>query len=420
MHRVRVLFSLPLFLFAACSENIDDAAVTETDAEDTRITFGEVRKIQSSILSEERELWIRVPDSANDPDERNTAYPVVYLLDGNGHFYSMAGMLHQLSAVNGNMVSPEMILVGIPNTDRFRDLTPTQTEGTSGGGDAFLDFLEVEVVPYIENNFPASSYRTFIGHSLGGLMVIDTLNSRPHLFDNYIAIDPSLWWDDRTVLRESEVALADQDFSGKSLFVTIANTMPAQMSVDQVAEDTKPSTNHIRAILRYTQLADAADDNGLNFGWRYYDENSHGSVPLISEYDGIRFLFPWYEPKEINHFFAQESTPETQLVMDYVTNHFAGVSDRFGYTFHPPQGWVNMLGRSMTARDQSEGALALFNLNLQNYPNSRAAHYWLGDYYASQDDTENAIRHFTHAVEIGEAPQSAQRLAELQSASGAQ
>lgn len=416
MLKIRILFILMLTLFVSCSENSENTAATELDSEDTRITFGEIQKIHSSILNEERELWIRVPDSAKDSDARNTAYPVLYLLDGNGHFYSMAGMLHQLSAVNGNMIAPEMILVGIPNTDRFRDLTPTATEGTSGGGDAFLDFLELEVIPYVESNLPASSYRTFVGHSLGGLMVIDTLNNRPQLFDNYIAIDPSLWWDDRVVLNESEIALAEQDFSGKSLFVTIANTMPAQMSIEQVEADPLPSTNHIRAILRYTQLAEAADSNGLNFAWRYYDDNTHGSVPLISEYDGLRFLFPWYEPKEINHFFAEEVYPETELVMNYVGNHFAAVSDRFGYTFHPPQDWVNMLGRSMTAREQSEGSLALFNLNLENFPNSRAAHYWLGDYYAAQDDAENAILHFSHAVEIGDAPLSAQRLAELEAA----
>lgn len=412
MARIRILLLFTLLFFVGCGDKISSTISAENS--DNHIRFGEIAKIPSTILNEERELWIRTPASANDPDAMNTAYPVVYLLDGDANFYSMAGMIRQLSAVNGNLVSPEMIVVGIPNTDRFRDLTPTHTEGTSGGGDAFLDFLEVEVVPYIENNYPASTYRTFIGHSLGGLMVIDTLNSRPHLFDNYIAIDPSLWWDERVVLKESEVALAEQNFSGKSLFVTIANTMPPEMTVEQVKVDTRDSTDHIRAILRYTQLANDTDNSGLNFDWRYYDNDSHASVALISEYDAIRFLFPWYEPKEINHFFTTDSTASVEVVLNYVTNHFAEVSDRFGYTFHPPQSWVNMLGRSMTSGDQAEGTLALFNLNVQNFPNSRAAHYWLGDYYASQDDTENAIRHFSHALEIGEAPQSALRLAELE------
>ncbi len=182
MTRIRNLLLLTPFSFASCGDTTGRTAATEAPV--NQIRFGEIAKIQSTVLNEERELWIRVPDSAADPDAMNTAYPVVYLLDGNAHFYSFAGMVRQLSSVNGNMVSPEMIVVGIPNSDRLRDLTPTHTEGTSGGGDAFLDFLQDEVMPYIESNYPASDYRTFIGHSLGGLMVIDTLNSRPHLFDN--------------------------------------------------------------------------------------------------------------------------------------------------------------------------------------------------------------------------------------------
>ena len=409
---LRGLIVASFLLAAGCSEQTEITPVA--DNSDNAIRFGEIKKIESEVLNEERELWIRVPDSANDPDVQNTAYPVLYLLDGEANYYSVAGMIRQLSSVNGNMISPEMIVVGIPNTDRFRDLTPTHTEGTSGGGDEFLDFIEFEVIPYIESTYPASSYRTFIGHSLGGLMVIDTLNSRPHLFDNYIAIDASLWWDDRVVLRESETALAEQDFSGKSLFVSIANTMPPGLTVEEVVNDEEESTDHIRALLRYAQIAEQSQASGLNFDWRYYDDNSHGSVALITEYDALRFLFDWYEPKQINHFFMPDATSSVEDVLDYVTNHFDQVSDRFGYTVPPPQAWVNMLGRSMTAWDRPDGTLAMYSLNVENYPNSRAAHYWLGDYYASQDDIENAKLHFSQAMAIGDAPQSAARLAELE------
>lgn len=413
MTRIRfLLLFIPVSLLVGCSGENSGTPSPDDPASDIR--FGEIVKIQSEVLSEERELWIRTPDGAGDADANNIAYPVVYLLDGDANYYSVSGMIRQLSEVNGNMVSPEMVVVGIPNTDRFRDLTPSHTEGTSGGGDAFLDFLENEVIPYVENNYPVSTYRTFIGHSLGGLMVIDTLNSRPHLFENYIAIDPSLWWDERSVLKESELVLLDQNFSGKSLFVSIANTMPEGIAFEQVESDAGAATDHIRAIIRYTQLVEQNENNGLNFDWRYYDEDSHASVAMISEYDAIRFLFSWYVPREIDQLFMEGAIASAEDVVSYATNHFDEVSKRFGYAYSPPQDWVNMLGRSMTVYERPEGTLALFSLNLQNYPNSLAAHYWLGDYYASQDDTENAIRYFSRAVEIGDAPQSEQRLAELQ------
>ncbi len=157
------------------------------------------------------------------------------------------------------------------------------------------------------------------------------------------------------VLKESESVLREKSFSGKSLFVSIANTMPPGMTIEQVQSDTRESTNHIRAILRYTQLASDNVSNGLNFDWRHYENDTHSSVALISEYDAIRFLYPWYVPGEIDHFFAEESTASVQEVVDYVGNHIDQISDRFGYSFHPPQDWVNMRGRSMTAPRQRRG-----------------------------------------------------------------
>ena len=144
---------------------------------------------------------------------KSQRYPVVYLLDGDAHFYSVAGMIHQLSEVNGNTLFPEMIVVGIPNTDRMRDLTPTHSPtgytgdstgvGSSGGGEIFMSFIEKELIPYIDSLYPTAPYKVFIGHSLGGLTVINALLHHTRLFNSYIAIDPSMWWQNQLLLKQS-------------------------------------------------------------------------------------------------------------------------------------------------------------------------------------------------------------------------
>ncbi len=91
------------------------------------ISIGKKDSIYSKLLHEKREIWIHLPGSANGSLFKSQRYPVVYLLDGDAHFYSVAGMIHQLSEINGNTLFPEMIVVGIPNTDRMRDLTPTHS-----------------------------------------------------------------------------------------------------------------------------------------------------------------------------------------------------------------------------------------------------------------------------------------------------
>src|SRR5450755_1302956 len=92
---------------------------------ENKIVIGTIDSINSRILNEQRKVWVYVPNSGSNDFYSKQRYPVVYLLDGDAHFYSVVGMIQQLSSVNGNTICPQMIVVGIPNTDRTRDLTPT-------------------------------------------------------------------------------------------------------------------------------------------------------------------------------------------------------------------------------------------------------------------------------------------------------
>lgn len=395
-----------LALLAACqppaTDSTEENAATESPSNaNNQIVLGDIDTIESQILGEERDLWIYLPRSAENGNSEQR-YPVVYLLDGNGHFRSVSGMIYQLSTTNGNMTVPEMIVVGIPNTDRMRDLTPTHTEGTSGGGTAFLDFIENEVIPHVEENYPASQYRTFIGHSLGGLMAIEALITRPEVFTNYVASDPSLWWDDQSVLRRAEAALKERNFTGKSLFVSVANTMRPGITYETVRDDTNEQTTHIRSILQFAEAAESDSSSGLNFAWKYYDDDSHGSVPLISEYDAFRFLFPWHDPNRRLMSFVNPDVPDdADAITGFINDHFNTLSQNFGYSVVPPMNWVNRIARTMRFNDRPNSALAVSQLNLSNYPASPVTHEALGDYYIWQSDEESARIHYQHALDRG-------------------
>ena len=108
------------------------------------------------------------------------------------------------AGVNGNLQIPELIVVGVPNTDRTRDLTPTRnasrpTGGSdpslrgSGGGDAFLAFLRDELIPTVDAAYRTTDYRILVGHSFGGLMSLHAFLSEPALFQAHLAIDPSVF-----------------------------------------------------------------------------------------------------------------------------------------------------------------------------------------------------------------------------------
>jgi len=188
-----------LFIFVVACFSIPELIWAQEKAvKDEPIEFGKWVSIYSELLEEERTLMVYVPEGPKE-----SKYPVVYLLDGDGHYYSVAGMIRQLSTTNGNTVLPKMIVVAMPNTKRTRDLTPRKGDpshpdtdsamvATSGGGKKFMAFMEKELIPYVEANYPTLPYRTFIGHSLGGLLVMHAWLYHTQLFNAYIAIDPSM------------------------------------------------------------------------------------------------------------------------------------------------------------------------------------------------------------------------------------
>src|SRR6266478_3558767 len=126
--------------------------------------------VRSNVLGEDRTILVRTPPGY---DANKLAYPVLYLTDGDAHIAHTASTVEFL-ARNGRM--SEMIVVGITNTDRTRDLTPTKATGanaaqfpTAGGADNFLKFIETEVIPEIEKRYRVQPYRVLAGHSFGGL-----------------------------------------------------------------------------------------------------------------------------------------------------------------------------------------------------------------------------------------------------------
>jgi hypothetical protein len=166
--------------------------------------LGLVDKIQSVELGEARILNIYLPNGYS-PDSSRT-YPVIYLLDGsdNEDFIHVVGIVQFLNMIE---VMPESIVVGIANVDRRRDFTfPTTVEKdkkvypTTGSSARFISFIEKELQPYIQNKYKVNHIKTIIGQSLGGLLATEILLKKTFLFDNYIIVSPSLWWDNESLL----------------------------------------------------------------------------------------------------------------------------------------------------------------------------------------------------------------------------
>lgn len=359
---------------------------------DKSITIGKKEIIHSKILNENRTIWIYTPNITSQmavPDKR---YPVLYILDGDAHFFSTVGIIQQLSQANGNGVLPEMIVVAIENTNRMRDLVPSAELDKTN---PFVDFLSAELIPYIDKNYNTAPYKLLVGHSLGGLTAIDVLTKFPQLFNAYIAIDPSMWYSNERFLNYIITQLPKQNMNGRRLFIGTANTMPKGMAVSQLTKDNSSETQHIRSIFKFDEFL-KTNTNGLLYAQKYYETERHNTIPLISEYDGLRFIFDYYHLDLIEKDFADP----TVSIATKLKTHYVNVSQKLGYKNSAPEVLINYLAYEALGKNQYDKAQALFELNIESYPKSSNVYDSYADYFLAKEDTANAITNYKKALQI--------------------
>lgn len=193
------------------------------------VVVGQVHTIKSVVLGADRRIAVRLPTGyGTDPRRR---YPVVYVIDGGPEqdFPHLAG-LAQSADVNGTF--DPFILVGIETVKRREEITPPAADtaayvaelGTAPGGSTrFRRFIGEEVKPWVETRYRTNGSDAVIGESLAGLFVVETLFEAPMLFDDYIAVSPSLWWDDLKYGRKAASYLARLPGGARRLYLTLAD-----------------------------------------------------------------------------------------------------------------------------------------------------------------------------------------------------
>lgn len=263
MKHILIFFSL-LLASPVFSQEVED------------LVIGEVISFQSDILKEDRTLNIYLPESY---DHGNNNYPVIYLLDGSldEDFIHIAG-LTQFGSFPWVKLNPECIVVGIANVDRIRDFSfPTKNEEdqekypTSGASKAFISFLKSEVVPMVEKKYRVNAPSTLIGQSMGGQLATEILFRNPDLFDNYIIVSPSLWWDDKSLLTAKPKPLE----GNKKIYITVGKEDKVMVEV----------ANEL-----YKKVKEYKNEDSQVF-YRYEGALDHGNILHQATYAAFEKIF---------------------------------------------------------------------------------------------------------------------------------
>lgn len=347
---------------------------------------GTVKRIalKSAVLGEERVVLVRTPAGY---ETNKLSYPVLYMTDGDGHMGHTSSTIEFLTQ-NGRI--PELIVVGITNTDRTRDLTPVKSTNknaggqlqfpTSGGADNFLKFIETELIPQIEKDYRVQPYRILAGHSLGGLFAIHTMISKPGVFNSFIAVSPSLQWENGEALKRATDFLKNQKELRSTLFVSLGNEPGAIGN----------SFESFREALGKTRIKD--------FEWQAerMDDEDHGSVVLRSHYFGLRKIYDGWQG------LRDPQSGAFTGGLKGADEHYKKLSEKFGYSIPVPENLINQMGYQLLAQGKPDEAIAVFKTNVERYPASANVYDSLAEAYEREGKIDLAEPLYDKARVLGE------------------
>lgn len=243
-------------------------------AQEVDLYLGQTDSIYSETLSEQRPFVVRVP---SDHASSGKQYTTLYMLDGNS-----SGMSHAISAAAKLGLLNELIIVGIANTDRDRDMMPLSAESypvAVPGAANFLAFIGDELIPQIEKQYPCNGQRVLRGQSLSGLFTMYALLSSPELFHGYIGNSAGWYGDMDTFFSDlTDVAFKQPErFTGRVIFM--ANSLTDPLDPHQQMH------GHMNSFF---EKLDAVFSKKMNYKYVTYD--AYGHVPYPTLYDGLRYV----------------------------------------------------------------------------------------------------------------------------------
>lgn len=361
---------LLVLLQIPCSGQESETLISES------IEIGKKYKFYSEVLDEEMEIWVRLPNGYNTIDSQ---FPVIYLLDGPAFFNYMSGLLNELEQRG----VPKSIVVGIRSNDRNRDFTPETNDKdeakyspSSGGADDFKDMLEADLFPFMRESFSVNGFRTLVGHSLGGLFAIYALATEPQLFNAYLAISPSIWWNDQAVVDSLESKLENNPDLHALLYMSVGNE----------------SGGMAGAIYKAASVLESLSPDNIRWTYKSHPEETHATNYFISAIEGLEFFYKdWYIPNPgqeyLLHGLGSFEMRSRRIKKEFNEEWEMSTEDYYDILFN--------LNESKRYRESIDLALPLLE---DNYCSLYL--FGLAEAYRGLDDKKNTIKYYSEAYKL--------------------
>lgn len=289
-------------------------------AQNINLVKFDLLKINSTIKAGTQTLFVHIPVSY----EKNTSkrYPVIYILDPEERFAHTL-IAQEFLASYGNSIVPECIVVGIQSTDRYYDFSPKTAEEWSlpgfikkaGGSELFRKYIANEVVTFIDKKYRTAPFRVLLGHSMGGLFALETMINDNTLFNAYITLDPSTFWNNGEIVNQFKAKLEQIPAGNSCRFFMADGLAPLSMEL-------KLEPHHDR----FEQFLKSTKPDNIHFELVGLRGESHNEMPYQGTYLGLKSVFYDYR-------IAMPWTLTDAQIEDY----YKDLSVKYGYTVAIPE-----------------------------------------------------------------------------------
>lgn len=258
------------------------------------ISIGVIEVLQSKVIKEERPLMIYAPE------KRPQNLPLILVFDAESLFETTVAAVKFMNYSSEIPQMPEAIVVGIPNTNRDRDMPLPQQYGVGNGEEKFKNFIKNELIPWLNKKYALNGQIILVGHSQGGLFASYLLSEEPVTFSWVIALDAPMDIDTKTNKLKELILLAIKE------------------------EKTKIRYTSIESIFGWDdEHWKSMPQNGQTMKLQLMGE-SHESMPFKGIYEGLNFLFKDFSPKR------------KDLSLLALKDYYKAVSEKYGYAYEIP------------------------------------------------------------------------------------
>jgi len=339
------------------------------------IVIGKYRVMHSHVLDEDRLLFIHLP---RDYEQTRLSYPVMYLLyvDTYNYFADAASISERLGST-GEI--PPVIIVGVANTNRYRDLLPVKTRGRSdsGGADYYLRFIEEELIPHIDKNYRTKNFRILAGPQAAAVFSLYSLIAKPGLFNAFLSENPFMNPENAAFLFPRAEAFFKKTKSLKN-FIYI-NCEKNERSQD------------LEYVKNFSKLLESYAPEDFRFEVEIKESSGYFITPLPFR-EGLRMFFPGHKLPE--NF-------RTNTVKDII-DYYEKLSEEYGFDVDPPSLMMTFEGDKLSQHGKPQEALEVFEYQLSLYPKSLNALWQLGETYRGMGEFAIAREYYRKFLDIRE------------------